>query len=113
MARLPMSSSFRQRIGYLFRHGHDLFAMAQHVVSPAKRSATEMDGTWSAQPRLKAAAGIRRGGRRCEKPVSHDILSWDAGEAPDFDEMICTAKSFLTTVGLAEHQAVIDRKSVV
>jgi len=107
VARLPMTSSFKHRIDYLFRHGHDLFAVTQHVVSPARLSAPAMDGTWTAHPRLKAAAGIRRGGRRCMKPVSHDILSWDEDEAPDFDEMIRTARSFLAAIGLAEHQAVM------
>lgn len=102
-----MTSSFKQRIGYLFRHGHDLFAVVQHLALPPKETVPEMDGTWISQPHLKAATGIRRGGRRCTKPVSHDILSWDEDETPNFEEMIRTAKSFLVAVGLAEHQAVM------
>ena len=107
VARLPLGSRFQQRVDYLFRHGHDTFAITQNLVSPARESTTEMDNTWESQPRLKEAAGIRRGGRRCTHPVTHDVLSWDEDERPDIAEMMGSAKSFLAAIGLADHQAVI------
>lgn len=107
MVRLSRSASFRRRIAYLFRHGHAVFAATQHLVSHGRAAAADMDATWQAQARLKEAAGIRRGGRRCENPVCHDVISWDEDERPSLADMEQAARSYLAAIGLAEHQAVM------
>lgn len=106
-ARLPMSASFADRIAYLYRNGHAMFDAAQGIASAARTAATELQETTAAQARLKKAAGIRLGGRRCVKPVSHDVISWDEDERPTLAEMERAARSFLAAMGLAEHQAVM------
>jgi len=107
VARLPRSSSFERRIAYLFRHGHALADWSQQIVSEARWAAPEMDSTKAAQSRLKEAAGIRRGGRQCTRPVAHDVLSWDEDENPEPAEMERAARSYLAAIGLSEHQAVM------
>lgn len=50
---------------------------------------------------LKAAAGIRPGGRKAEKgPVWHASLSWDPSERPSDEEMVEAAHAMLDKVGL-------------
>jgi hypothetical protein len=107
VARLSRSSSFERRIAYLFRHGHAVFSATQQLVSPAPSAAIEMNATWHNQLRLKEAAGIRRGGRACTSPVAHDVMSWGPDERPGLDEMERAARSYLTAIGLGEHQAVM------
>ncbi|MFM9941232.1 MAG: relaxase/mobilization nuclease domain-containing protein [Hyphomicrobiaceae bacterium] len=104
-----MGSSFKQRIEYLYRGPPEraLFDTTQHLVSRAREAIPEMEDTSASQLRLKQAAGIRRGGRRCVKPVTHDTISWDEDERPNFDEMERAARSYLAALGLAEHQAVM------
>lgn len=106
-ARLPRSASFADRIAYLFRNRHALFDAAQGLVSIPQNAAPHMQATAAAQARLKKAAGVRRGGRRCANPVSHDVISWDEDERPEFSEMERAARSFLAAIGLGEHQAVM------
>ena len=105
----PMGSSFKQRIDYLFRGPPErvLLAATQRLIAPARDAVPELDHTHRSRARLKDAAGIRRGGRSCENPVRHDIISWDKDELPDLDEMDRTARSYLAVIGLAEHQAVL------
>lgn len=107
VARLSRSSSFECLVAYLYRHGHAMFTARQCLMSPATAAATEMDVTWQNQPRLKEASGIRRGGRRCENPVCHDVMTWDEDEWPSFGEMERAARSYLAAIGLAEHQALM------
>lgn len=105
----PMGSSFQQRIDYLFRGPPErvLLATTQHLMAPARDAEPELDQTHRNRTRLKDAAGIRRGGRSCVKPVRHDIISWDEDELPDLDEMDRAARCYLAAIGLGEHQAVM------
>lgn len=109
VVRLPMSSSFRQRIEYLYRGSTEraLFDATQHLVSPARKAIPEMEDTAASQSHLKLAAGIRRGGRKCVNPVTHDVISWAADELPELGEMERAARSYLAAIGIADHQAVI------
>lgn len=111
-AKLPMSGSFAARIRYLFEgDGTDpdrvMFAEARHLLSPPRHAAGEMADTYRNRDRLKAAAGIRRGGRPCTRPVRHDVLSWADDERPSAADMATAARSYLAALGLAPHEAVI------
>lgn len=112
VAKLERGNSFAARIDYVFEgDGTDadrvLGAVADNLVSEPRNTAAEMDDTSANQIRLKKAAGVRGGGRRCVNPVLHDTLSWAEDEAPDIDEMIRAGRSYLAAQGLAEHEAVI------
>ncbi|WP_226562507.1 relaxase/mobilization nuclease domain-containing protein [Salipiger thiooxidans] len=63
---------------------------------------------WTAlhQSELKAAAGVKATGRKLEKPVHTFMLSWAPGEDPDHEHMIETARSAVSALGLADHEAV-------
>ena len=56
---------------------------------------------------LKALAGVRAGGRRLEKPVTHYSLSWGPGEKPQHATMVNAARASLRALGLEDHQAVL------
>lgn len=112
VAKLALGDSFANRIDYVFEgDGTDpervMFAVADNLASEPRNAAPEMEDTWTSQSRLKKAAGVRVGGRRCVNPVLHDILSWAEDERPDIDEQIRAARSYLASQGLAEHEAVI------
>ena len=112
VAKLALGDSFANRIDYIFEgDGTDpervLVAVADNLASTPRDTAPEMDDTWDSQSRLKTAAGVRKGGRRCVNPVLHDILSWAEDERPDFEELIRAGRSYLASQGLAEHEAVI------
>ncbi len=112
VAKLALGDSFANRIDYIFEgDGTDpervLVEVADNLASAPRDTAPEMDDTWGSQNRLKTAAGVRKGGRRCVKPVLHDILSWAEDERPDIDELIRAGRSYLASQGLAEHEAVI------
>ena len=109
VAMRSMGNSFERRIEYLFRGPPErvLLATTQHLIALARNTEPELDQTHRNRARLKDAAGIRRGGRSCVKPVKHDIISWDKDELPDLDEMDRAARSYLAAIGFAEHQAVM------
>lgn len=44
--------------------------------------------------------------KRCQKPVYHLILSWDACDKPEPEAMSSIADSVLTQIGLGEHEAI-------
>lgn len=66
----------------------------------------EMWRTADDQAFLKAQAGVRAPGRRCEEPVKTMSLAWHKDDAPSPEHMIATADSFLKHMGWSEHQAV-------
>ena len=112
VAKLALGDSFANRIDYVFEgDGNDpervLGAVADNLASAPRHTAPEMDDTWDSQNRLKKAAGVRKGGRRCVTPVLHDILSWAEDERPNIDELIRAGRSYLASQGLAEHEAVM------
>jgi hypothetical protein len=111
-AKLPLTDDFAARITYLFKLGwcgrnRVLFEAADNLMSPPRLAAAEMQDTWDRQNALKRAAGIKPGGRRCRKPVRHDVLSWHADERSDTTEMLRAARSYLQAIGLDGHEAVI------
>jgi hypothetical protein len=106
-SRLSRSSSFERRVAYLFKHSRAMFAATHNLLSSKLGVAIEMEATWLAQARLKSAAGIRRGGRRCESPVCHDVISWDKDERPNLADMESASRSYLAAIGLSEHQALM------
>jgi hypothetical protein len=67
----------------------------------------EMWATAAMQDALKEAAGIKRGGRKCEDPVKSVSLSWHPSETPTPDQMIEAADKYLKQMGWSEHQALI------
>ena len=73
----------------------------------ARVAARQMAATVSYAPELKALAGVRAGGRRLEKPVTHYSLSWGPGEKPPHATMVNAARASLRALGLEDHQAVL------
>lgn len=67
----------------------------------------EMWRTADDQALLKAQAGVRAPGRRCEEPVKTMSLAWHKDDAPSPEHMMATADAFLRHMGWTEHQAVL------
>lgn len=67
----------------------------------------EMWATAAMQDGLKEAAGIKRGGRKCDDPVKSVSLSWHPSETPTHDQMIEAADGFLKHMGWQEHQVLM------
>ena len=67
----------------------------------------EMWRTADDQALLKAQAGVRASGRRCDEPVKTMSLAWHKDDAPSPEHMMATADSFLKHMGWTEHQAVL------
>ncbi|MGE7416172.1 relaxase/mobilization nuclease domain-containing protein [Methylobacterium tarhaniae] len=86
-----------ERVGFI-----RLFNFVGDEARNAAEAATVMALTARDAAALKAAAGIRPGGRKVEKgPVWHASLSWAPGETPSTEEMIDAAAGMLETVGLS------------
>ena len=73
----------------------------------ARVAARQMAATVTYANELKALAGVRAGGRRLEKPVTHYSLSWGPGEKPPEATMVNAARASLRALGLEDHQAVL------
>ena len=83
-------------------------------IPAARRAARVMAATAFHAPALKRLAGVPAGGRTLAKPVYHYSLNWPPDENPTREEMLATAQSSLTALGMDDRQAVIvehrDRK---
>ena len=73
----------------------------------ARVAARQMAATVTYADELKDLAGVRAGGRRLEKPVTHYSLSWGPGEKPPQATMVNAARASLRALGLDDHQAVL------
>lgn len=57
---------------------------------------------------LKAAAGVKAGGRKAKDgPVFHLVMSWAEGQQPEADHQLEAARDLLRAVGLDKAQALI------
>ena len=118
--------SFRGAVAYCLGDPRDRDREAAHPVAPsgarsrvawtetvnlvtddARVAARQMAATVSYAPELKVLAGVRAGGRRLEKPVTHYSLSWGPGEHPARATMVNAARASLRELGLEQHQAVL------
>lgn len=67
----------------------------------------DMCQTLYRQSELKQAAGITSKGRKLRKPVMHVVLSWEEENHPDRAHMLEAANDYLSTIGLADYQAIM------
>ncbi|WP_250504703.1 relaxase/mobilization nuclease domain-containing protein [Caballeronia sp. AZ7_KS35] len=66
-----------------------------------KEAAKVMAATWKGAEQLKAAAGVKKTGRKQDgPPVWHCSLSWHPTEQPSRDDMLQAARECLDAVGL-------------
>lgn len=72
----------------------------------AERAMEWMAWTHMHQGELKEAAGVKRTGGDCEKPVFHYSLAWHPDENPDEGHMLKCARETLSFLGLGKHEAV-------
>jgi Relaxase/Mobilisation nuclease domain len=66
-----------------------------------------MAHTAKMQAELKAAAGVKKTGRKLTKPVFDYSLSWHPEERPTKDDQLAAARETLKALGFEGHQAVI------
>ena len=73
----------------------------------ARRAADEMWRTHRDADTLKKLAGLKRGGRPCDRPVKTIALAWHTSENPGRHAMREAADAYLEAMGWDEHQAII------
>lgn len=77
------------------------------ATSDPDRAWRMMAHTALAQGAIKTVAGVKRTGRKLEKPVLAYSLSWHPTERPTKADQLAAAKESLRALGLNEHQAII------
>ena len=101
-----------ERVGFL--EVENMVPCGNDPIPAARRAARIMAATAFHAPALKRLAGVPAGGRTLAKPVYHYSLNWPPDENPTQEEMLATAQSSLTALGMDDRQAVIvehrDRK---
>ena len=101
-----------ERVGFL--EVENMVPCGNDPIPAARRAARVMAATAFHAPALKRLAGVPAGGRTLAKPVYHYSLNWPPDENPTREEMLATAQSSLTALGMDDRQAVIvehrDRK---
>lgn len=85
----------------------DVLELRNLATDQPRQAWFEMMNTAEASDTLKAAAGVKKGGRPGTKPVFAYYLAWHDSERPDRAEMLDAARSSLRTLGLLDHQALI------
>lgn len=84
-----------------FTHGENLHSQN------AEQALKEMAFVALNADRLKAQAGIKKGGRKGEHPVYHYSLSWHPDQKPNREDMIEAGRSSLKALELEGYQAMM------